>query len=463
MLLWLLIACTPPSGVDALEACSTLDCQQRALGPALDADPAATLDWVREQRDPLTQVALVTTIGSRDPGLLVGVCATLSPEAAQRCDRFVERPHLQQPVHSGPPPGTRPAGGPAGTSLMVPPQPALVGDPATRADVGSRCARDSHCVQQAARDAGAALDAAAAEAACQILSSGDLSADECRFQAAESAVATAGIDGLSTALALCAASAFDSDCLIHSLALTLPPSVAADAVDPQAVADMRGHVERLGQIMGGGAAAAQAVDLAWNLWICAAYGVGSPGPGPLVRGDLLDHLPAEAAPHVRFAAASRVAMTRPEDPVEALALATEHALAQRGQAQPGAARRPVVVPRIGGHLWAGDLPGEEQVPATWARGPTRRPTSTDPTVDMQLAVISAMAMNPGRLPPRHLLALIGDEAVPEHVRWAAAMTVGGESPRVLAEWAQRNQDSSSLVQGRLSWAAQQPARGRRGR
>ncbi|NOY26739.1 MAG: hypothetical protein GXP62_12775 [Oligoflexia bacterium] len=455
MLLALLLACTSPTGLDALRACADLDCQQATVATAMGLDPRGTGIWLSEQHDPLLQVALVTTLGGHNPALLAGICPRLLPPARQRCDRFVERPHLGPPPKPRPSSDERPGGGPLGTAMRVPDWPQAQADPQAKNQVSQRCGLDPACVDQAARDAGSALRADLAEAACLNLYKDPARAGECRFQAAESAVSAAGFDGLPVALKLCVASAFASDCLSHTLVLILPTATPANQVNPAAVQVMAAAADQIASIIGGpeprtalSLAASEASDLAWNLWICSAFGISSPGPAASVRGDLLDLVPPTAARHVRFAAASVMVRSRPRATVDALVVATRQALSRRGAPGPNAPRVPVVAPRIGGHLWAADFPGEERVPATWALGMTRRPTSEDPDVDLQLAVISALASNPVPPPAAPLLALLDDQRRPETVRFAAALALSARQPDALRDWAAHHDPGSALVAGR---------------
>ncbi|MCK6503938.1 hypothetical protein L6R53_11150 [Myxococcota bacterium] len=85
-------------------------------------------------------------------------------------------------------------------------------------------------------------------------------------------------------------------------------------------------------------------------------------------------------------------------------------------------------------LWPSDLPGEEQIPATWGRGTLRRPTSSDPTQDTILAAISAIGQAPGEVAPRALFRLLADPDAPPLIlaRAQATRSSPGGPPRTPA-------------------------------
>lgn len=460
MLLALLLACARPDPVDRWLACTDLDCRSAALDAALEQDAPAVRARVVAEPDPLAQIALVTELGSRDPALLADLCPQLSPTAGRRCLRLTERPHLGQatPPPSAPDPtrGQRPGGGPAGDLLAVPVRAPAPADPIAQAQAQAACQQDLACLHTRARRAAEQAQPAQAEAACSLLPAPDGSRDECRFRAAERVVAARGVGGLPMAVDLCVSSRFAADCLAHLVGLVTPPSVPADKVDPGAVARAAEVAAQIEAAWGEGPAASQAVDLMWSGWVATAF---EPVPGaPLgpVRGDLLDHLPPRAEAHVRAAAALRWVVEHPGQDVSALARALEEALARRGPVAADAPALAVVPPVSTVSLWPSDLPGEEQIPATWGRGTLRRPTSSDPTQDTILAVISAIGQAPGEVAPRALFRLLADPEAPALHRWAAALALGTRSPQGLQQWAARNPDGPPLILARAQATRSSP-------
>lgn len=471
MILLLLLACTPVDPVERWQQCADPDCRLRELDAALALDPQAVREGLVAEPDPLAQVALVTELGSRDPSLLDGLCPRLSPAAGRRCERLTQRPHLGQaaPPRSGAAgdeaaaQAARPGGGPAGDHLLVPPRATVVPDPQARAAADVACARDQACLAARARDAAARGQLVEVEAACSLLPGPDGSQDECRFRAAERVVARQGAAGLAQAVDLCVSSRYAADCLAHVVGLVTPASVPATQVDPAAVAEAEGVADRIRSAVAAEPAGAVAASLMWSLWVATAF-EPVPGERPAeVRGDLLDHLPAEAAPHVRFSAAMRLVVERPGLDLPALALAVDQALMRRGPAASQAPRLPVVAPLSPVSLWPADLPGEEVVPATWARGTLRRPTSSDPQEDTVLAVLAALGLAPGAVSPGALLQILSDPDAPELHRWAAVLGLGARAPLRLRDWPTRNPDAPALLRARAAVAAERrPAAAERG-
>jgi len=436
---WILwMSCARPGGVEALRACADLPCQEAALDAAVDADPAAVRAWLPQVADPLAQVALVSRLGGRDPALLAGLCPQLSPPASLRCERFASRPHLRQGGR-GPTPQPRAAPGPGPAGLFLSPSLAPV-LPATaaRPDCGARC-------REVARGAARDGDAVQADLGCAALAD-PRESSECRFEAAEAAVAQLGAAGLATALPLCAASTFSGSCLDHVTVLAAPPAVPADRVDPQAVAQARRVAATLAAAAG--PQAALATDYFWATWVGSAF-----AGQRQVHGDLAALLPAQALPHLRFEAARvLLAQAGPTTDLDAMADALLAALDPAGAhpGGPGAGPRlPVVVARVPRPAWLRDLPGEDTIPSVFALGTARRPTDLDPAVDARLALLAAMALDPSLPVVPGLSALLGDPDRPELLRWAVALTLSLREPAALQAWAATRTDPSPRVQRRL--------------
>ena len=154
---------------------------------------------------------------------------------------------------------------------------------------------------------------------------------------------------------------------------------------------------------------AQAVDLYWAT--AASRAIGTAEPFPVA---LFSELPVGVLPHLRSAVALRV-INEP-DPV-----AAAEAVVRGERADLPKAFMPPVMPAV--QVWRAPQPGDlvrDPIFFNDVRG-GKRPTSTDPAVDLRIAVLTAVAM---RSPPRREVMVSLSETGDLRVRWAARELLG---------------------------------------
>jgi len=394
-----------------LEACRDADCQLEAVLDAWDADTEACWALVTSTGDEMTRAALVATIAAHRPGGLEGRCDALPTGGShERCTRLTRRPHLRQGRKLGGRPtklAARQAPGPASGALPLPANPAQ----ATPGDCG------------------------------------DLAASECAFLGAERAVLGRGLPALDEALGLCALSDHGPDCVEHVLELAIPGVPPADAVGPQQLEQAVVAAEHFRTVAGSEAVASLYEGWFWSVWTVTAF-----ANADTPRGELLDALPPAARPHLRFALAWRLLQDEPPGPDFELDLLVARAQAALAQREPlpdqGGRLSPATIVQTR-HSWNGSAVGERAIPAAWCMGSTRRATHADPSLDMRLAMLEALARQP--VPPSAdaFLALVGSEEL-EILRWAGARLGAMLDPeRALAVGETLAQEETPLVMGRL--------------
>ncbi len=400
-----------PDPVASLEACTDAACQAEWIGAAWERDPERSWAVVLGVEAELERTVLVTQLASAIPGALEGRCQAL-PEGSSRarCMRQTRRPHLQAHhveairQQRGAPPRSAP-----GPRWAYPPLPAR--------DIpveGHDCEGEER--------------------------------DECLFRAAEAMVVHRGLEGLEHGVGLCAASAFGPRCLGHLLELASPPAPPADAAARADVDAAVRAVQHIRAVAGDEETGDQWADFVWSLWLTTAYDQARE-----LRGDLLDTLPAEAAPQLRFAAAWKLVRAEQAGPfeLESTAVTLSQALEQRA---PAPLESPALYPASttsSRHSWNGERRGEGAIPAAFCMGTTRRATDPDPAVDLRLAILEARARLPRAPDAQDFLALVGTDH-PEVLRWTGARLGSMLEPDAAqAMLADSAEGETPLVLGRL--------------
>jgi hypothetical protein len=420
--LFIALSCAPEPEV-IVEDCLELPCMIQRLLPAFDQDASATLARLAE-RGPVEQEALVRHLIEARPDQLEEICRGLGPDSAawSVCVRLRDRPHLirGRRAEPAPAPGERAASGPA---QRHPPVPASAPD-ASRSDP---LVRD--CQQRFVGD--------------------QRQLSECLFRGAE-ALADAERWGASERVVqLCvAAGDFSHGCLHHSISKLLPDVPAADRAAPE---DLEESLAALASIEAavGPALAPLYRDFYWSIWTVHSF-----LHAETIDGRLLRVLPPEAHPHVRMAAVHRALQRQPPERWAGLEASVEHfssLLEQAGTARAGSAHRPDK--RKARDLWPDDLVrgGEDRVPAVFCLGPGRRPTSDDPGMDLQLAVLEASARLSSPPPASFYLEVLEGDG-PDVLRWTALRVLGALYPERAA--ALDMSDEAPLLRVR----AEQPVR-----
>ncbi|MCK6504231.1 hypothetical protein L6R53_12655 [Myxococcota bacterium] len=282
----------------------------------------------------------------------------------------------------------------------------------------------STCRIERAREAAAEQDLARAGGLCAGVG-GPRWQGVCALDAVRAACTAQAPEICAPAAELClSAGVHQAPCLAHvasRLAATAPASEApaGPAADGWATLGARLRQLRLLLSTADPMLADRVAQRTWAEALMLAYGQARE-----VAGDPLDHLPAEALPHVRAAAAWRLAVEAdPGANLGARVAAVEAALARRAprrQARPMPAGRTPVV-----GLWAEDLPGEEGLAAVAWLGDARRALAEDPAVDLRICVLEAAA----RSSPAQVDLLVEGLGDPQPlVRWTAARLLSEVEP-----------------------------------
>jgi hypothetical protein len=378
-----LIALGVSCGVDdpmaRLEACPDPACQAAALVEAFDAQPEACWAWLAGRDDALVRATLVATLAAHRPEELAGRCELLPQGGAQeRCYRQTRRPHLhQRGGKQDTKTARRGAPGPASAALPLPAQPSPQPAP----------------------------------------SCPGLEASECAFRSAERRILAMGPAALEESLGLCAHSDHASDCAEHVLELAMPGVPPADAASREDLAEATASAARFRAAGGSLAVGALYEDWFWSLWTVTAMDRAAQPSGAL-----LDHLPAAAHPHLRFAVAWRLLRDEPPGDAPDRAVLRDEALALLDRRPPLADETGPLAPATvvqTRHSWNGSSEAEHAIPAAWCMGGTRRATHPDPAIDLELALLEALARQPKPPAADSFLALAGGEE-PEILRWTGA-------------------------------------------
>ena len=414
-LAWFAAGCAP-----RLADCGDPACRATAVEPAFRAAPLDTLTGLAALPDPVEQAALIEALMYAFPSQASAICRSTPTNslAAERCGRLALRPHLFTDLAAQVAPRMPRRAGPSRELPIASDAPIPWEQrPADVAALRANCGQSAPCLNDEAMRRAEAGELESAGQLCALAwPVGSAVRAECVFQVAERLTLTFGAERLIDALAGCAgADKLAENCTQHVILLSIPPPTPADQPDPQKVAAM---LELIGRLKGAASAdrAAEYADLAWSVWTReAALRADAPS------GRLLAVLPAAAAPHVRMAAAWRYALGHPnaEAGVREGVPSLKAAFADRGPVSASPSGQPLaaVQPRA---LWRWDrVAADADQPAAYALGAGRRLVSSDPDVDLQIALLEAYARLPEPTVFPALAALLGTDA-PVDVRWTAA-------------------------------------------
>ena len=387
----LLLACNraPASLPEDIADCPDAACREAWILHPDHADPARQAAALQTIAQPEERIVLVKKILDANPHQPPEICGQLPRgDARQYCERIQDRPHLVEPPPVASVDAQRPGGGPSNIELGGTPGGGFVAALAP-AEAGCEEAADVRACrsQEALRLAGQRQIEGAARA-CLTLGAGRWQG-ECLFSAAEAAL-KAGAP-YAQAMQMClAAEPFSQQChshLISSLAIQSPsatspaglwaPSIHVAAQLESAWADFDAGMGVL------------AVDRFWSEAVRLSY-IDQPAVG-----DPLDTLPAAAAPHVRAAVTWQLLSTTASPPAT---LAEWVTLAEAAMASRSSQPQPPLSVRERKRLnlwirdyWASDAPGEEDIPARYYLGTSRRPADADPRTDLTLCLLEGLA------------------------------------------------------------------------
>ncbi len=444
LLLVLLAACGP--GLPRQFAdCPDLECQQRWVSERWETDPEAVTLAIGAIPDVVTRIALVRQLTVAHPGEAIALCDLLSgTQEQQACLNRNRRPHLQDVKLTG--------SGNAATEeeeddhglQLTRPIPSPWAD--VQPDTVPCTVEARVCQTEEAQRRAAAGELERAAAACAALTEPTWKA-ECFFQAAESGAHNQSLVA-GQAVGLClGASSYAGRCLSHIVR-------QLGTFAPRASGAEKGRWPLLTEIITLGRAQLEAGDptlavafehQAWAYALRFAYVRDF-----TVTAVPLDHVPANAAPHVRAALAWRLwSLEGMQD--RSLAEWQARLSAVLADRSPKAPREATGPSRAQNHLrrlWTRVLPGEEKIPSVPYLGPNNRALHADPELDALICLLEAAAQ--GRPPGGSLLeqALGHPDAT---VRWTAARLLSAVNPRSPA--LRKHTDTDPLVSARLSSTA----------
>lgn len=427
LLILLSLACRRGPPADIAE-CEDTDCQLAWLSRALEQGPDVAGAGLEKVQDPIARIALISALTEANPGKTGQLCGRMPRGASRdRCEHINSRPHLWNAAMSAPSelPRTREGTGPASSLLPTPPPESsrytgVQGGPGPctqRTDLNA-------CLQARAVREARKGNVPKAALACAGMPD-EKWRTECMFVAAEALVLERGSQSYGEAVELCAASGgYAANCMSHTL-IELADQ-APDAADTRAPAwaSVVASGEAIRQVWAQRDPSLGALYEArfWAEVTRLAY-----GQTPVVSGAPLDHLPPQAAPYVRAAAAS--ALTRLSPTTSGLTLETlvsqlEAALAVRAPSAPDRRRGHWFGAEV--DLWPKDEAGDEAMPAMVHLGTSRRTWSDDLRSDLAICVVEAA----GRAAVERFLA--GDSA--GMAAWDAVVAQGASWPDARVQW-----------------------------
>ena len=284
---------------ERFEDCRDLSCRELQLEESWRKDPQALSRSLAAMDDPLERAVLALRLVEAHPGHTQQLCQLSLDEAShQRCVRLNQRPHLQTSPAADQAPAVQslsPSQGAGPPALPWSSPPLLAPCP----HEGLRTA----CQGQHALGRAADQDWAAVAAACLAVEEPRWSW-ECFFQAADTAITRHGGRAADAALQLCLGSGdFYSNCLAHVAMRMARLAPAANAAAPGPWLALVRNVE-LARSSLEAWDAELAQRLAQRCWAEIAMVAYQRTAAP--SGAPLDHLPSEAQPHIRAAAAWRL-------------------------------------------------------------------------------------------------------------------------------------------------------------
>ncbi len=395
-----------------VQALSPADQRQEDILSRWATDPAAATQMIDALPAPAESIAVITLLTEAHPGETRALCQRLDGDARRRCRRLNMRPHLT--AETPPPAQARTASGPSTVHILPDIPDPLADVSALPAEQCSDAVEPRSCRSHLATEAAKTGDIRAAVGLCRGMPGALRWKHECAFQAAEKVINTIRFDRLEAAGEACmAAGDFAAHCLAHltaTLSRQAPPASSPITKPWQEVIEI-----------------AAALDTYWapqdpqfaewsvaRLWAEVLF--LSYSRSPRVVGNPLDHLPPAARPHIHAAAATRM-----------LHLARDRSGSltdwQVRLADALEARVAVPFPLSGPPMvllpvdhWPADRPGDERIPATFAPGNIRRPTSDDIATDQTLALLEAAARCD---PPLEDLLIEASASPDETIQWSA--------------------------------------------
>jgi hypothetical protein len=386
--------------------------------------------WARSPQEGAAAMAAVTDPTERmlvartvmENGHIQGgeVCTFVeNPSDRDYCMRLSHRPHLFEAPRQKVAQRTRAAGGPVDSELLParPVDSSAGRAPAAALDGCQEGEGATACADRLAMDAARSGRAGDIAGLCNAIEAPKLRS-ECRFAAAEAALAAGGPAAVPDAVPLClAAGDYLAHCLGHGVTRLAERAPAANA-PAGAWAEVIAGSEALGEALRpyDASLAASAADRVYAEAAALAYAKAG-----AIDGAPFDALPDAADPAIRASLAWELVKrgelrdaTTLADAVAGLAAAE----ARRLPDAPAVERPARVVVR---NRWGTDDRTSAAFPAAWWRGTARRPADPDPAVDRALCVLEAVADIRGQQDPMLSAAIQDDRRV---VAWSGARLSG---------------------------------------
>ncbi len=433
LLSWL--ACNSPA--EKWSDCTDASCRAEVADAAFAEDAERVIRDLAALTDPLEQAVLLEQLAHADPSQQSALCNAVprGSQAGSRCQQLMLRPHLYQVRYKRE--GSTRSRKAAGPSQGAPPTgPAYAPfwkDSWDSEAVWAACTKgDSACLTAEAQGLARRGEAERAAWSCFEAWPEGVARHECHFQVGELLTRTGGVAELSHGLALCEASGeLVRHCAQHVVMSSLPAACPADTPDERCVTEMLAAIETIKTQVGGRDGLLMA-DYAWSSWTRESLFLAED-----VTGHLLEHLPAEAHPHVRAAAAWRYFMLYPPDQdttMDGVAGALKGKLAKSG---PMSANGDVVsldkeamAKAMNGtaYPWLADSNElESALPAVYYMATGRRAFSSNEDDELRICALEAGARSTPFAQIEFFTGAIGGEH-DEAVQWTAARLVASIYP-----------------------------------
>jgi len=369
-----------------VQTCETAECRQAAVLQAWAADPEEGLALLLALPDEVERTATAVQVLEVHPKEVGPLCGRLPQGATlERCIRVSRRPHLNPPKEER---GKRPL---FFDQLEDVDQNHAPGE--VTPDLGS-CGSSQDlisCLREAALAKAQVGDVRAAAALCAAIpltsNPPERWRSDCFFNAAERLVEIQGHNHYAQAVGLChEAKKYFAPCVTHLLMSMARVVPAADEKGAQEWVAAREAASAIAAYWAGTSLAERLVDGFWAL----ATGMAMHS-APEVSGDLLEHVPPEAVPHVRAAAAARMlAIGRSkESTLKGWSNAVSAALKLRKNQELRRSRHRRY--RVADAQWPRRVGEKDGMKIIFYNGPAVRVVAEDPGIDMTICVLEAAA------------------------------------------------------------------------
>ncbi len=400
----------------SLAECDEASCYRVLATELAGRDPAALARQLAKLEDELARMTVVDAVATAHPEAVEGLCPSLPRgEAALRCKRLSSRAHLLRiPVEAD----AKGDQGDTMTGLPIPHpslSPELAQLPAEEVPCELGLPRRS-CQMTAAAERAQEGRADRAAATCTALDDATWRS-ECMFRSAEAMQGALGMEAIEGQVELCVASgAYASRCLEH-LVLRFSTELAPrrDPKDWARLAAARAQVAAaFGERDAVFTAAFQEQLTARSVhrWYTrTATPTGNP----------LDHLPAEAAHHVRASLGVLVAEANPDAPLDELTTLLMDALEDRSEPSASSDGQRTRTPKgrriRRKKLWGLEPDQDPGHPTAYWLGSSHRVVAEDLAADAAICALEAAAHLPTPSLPLLEQGLAHEDPA---VRWTAA-------------------------------------------